>query len=144
MPTINLPTNTVTGTTIPYEEQREKGQGEQSNEKGGIPSRIPQEENLQREVEQGETSSLQISYDSNPTLESLRSRIRGKKTRSLQEIYDQEDRIDLQSNFSLFTQDPIYFEDSIKEEHWINAMNEEMKSIKKNDTWDLIDLPKEK
>jgi hypothetical protein len=58
--------------------------------------------------------------------------------------YDQGDRIDLQSNFSLFTQYPIYFEDEIKEEHWINAMNEEMESIKKNDTWDLVDLPKEK
>jgi hypothetical protein len=62
----------------------------------------------------------------------------------LQEIYDQGDRIDLQSNFSLFNQDPIYFEDEIKEEHWINAMNEEMKSIKKNDTSDLVDLPNEK
>ena len=50
----------------------------------------------------------------------------------------------MQSNFSLFTQDPLYFEDAIKEEHWINAMNEEMESIKKNDTWDLVDLPKEK
>ena len=62
----------------------------------------------------------------------------------MHEIYDQGDRIDLQSNFALFTQDPIYFEDAIKEEHWINAMNEEMESIKKNDTWDLVDLPKEK
>jgi hypothetical protein len=59
------------------------------------------------EVDKGETSSPQVSYDSNPTLESLRSRLRGKKTRNLQEIYDQGDRIDLQSNFSLFTQDPI-------------------------------------
>jgi hypothetical protein len=32
---------TIIGTTIPYEEQRDKGQGEQSNEQGGIPSRIP-------------------------------------------------------------------------------------------------------
>jgi hypothetical protein len=62
----------------------------------------------------------------------------------LQKIYHQGDRIDLQSNFSLFNQDPIYFEDEIKEEHWINAMNDEMESIKKNDTWDLVDLPKEK
>jgi hypothetical protein len=62
----------------------------------------------------------------------------------LQEIYDQGDRIDLQSNFALFTQDPIYFADAIKGEKWINAMNEEMESIKKNDTWDLVDLPKEK
>ena len=34
---------TNTSTPILYEEQREKGQGEQSNEQGGIPSRIPQE-----------------------------------------------------------------------------------------------------
>jgi hypothetical protein len=96
--------NTITSTTtIPYEEREEKGQGKQSNEKGRIPSRIPQEENSQRKVEQGETSSPQVSYDSNPTLESLRPRLRGKKTRSLQEIYDQGDRIDVQSNFSLFT-----------------------------------------
>jgi hypothetical protein len=135
---------TITGTRILYEEQGEKGLGEQSNEQGGTPSSIPQEENSQRQGEQGETSSPQVSYDSNPTLESLRSRLRGKKTRSLHEIYDQGDRIDLQSNFALFTQDPIYFEDAIKEEHWINAMNEEMESIKKNDTWDLVDLPKEK
>jgi hypothetical protein len=105
---------TITCTTILYEEQREKGQGEQSNEKRRIPSRIPQEENSQIQVEQGETSSPQVSCDSNPTLESLRPRLRGKKTRSLQEIYDQGDRIDLQSNFSLFTQDPIYIEDAIK------------------------------
>ena len=71
---------TIIGTPILYEEQREKGQGEQSNEKGGIPSRIPQEENPQREVEQGETSSTQVSYDSNSTLKSLKSRLRGKKT----------------------------------------------------------------
>jgi hypothetical protein len=30
---------------ILYEGQREKVQGEQSNEQGGIPSRIPKEEN---------------------------------------------------------------------------------------------------
>jgi hypothetical protein len=136
--------NTIIGTRILYEEQGEKGQGEKTNEQGGIPSRITQEENSQRQVKQGETSSPQVSYDSNPTLESLRSRLRRKKTRSLQEIYDQGDRIDLQSNFSLFTQDPIYFEDVIKEQHWINEMNEEIESIKKNDTWDLVDLPKEK
>jgi hypothetical protein len=55
-------------------------------------------------------------------------------TRILQEIYDQRDRIDLQSNFVLFIKDPIYFEDVIKQANWINEMNDEMKSIEKNDT----------
>jgi hypothetical protein len=90
---------TITGTRILYEEQGEKGQGEQSNEQGGIPSRIPQEENSQIQGDQGETSSPQVSYDSNPTLESLRSRLRGINTISLEEIYDHRNMIDLQSNF---------------------------------------------
>jgi hypothetical protein len=53
-------------TTIPYEGQEEKCQGEQgkqSNEQGGIPSRITQEENSQRNVGQGETSSPHVSYE---------------------------------------------------------------------------------
>ena len=47
---------TITGTRILYEEHEEKGQGEQgkqSDEQGGIPSRIPQEENSQRQAKQG-------------------------------------------------------------------------------------------
>ena len=62
----------------------------------------------------------------------------------MSDIYDQGSKIDSQSNFVLFTQDPIYFEDAIKEEHWINAMNDEIESIEKNDTWELVDLPKNK
>ena len=62
----------------------------------------------------------------------------------MQEIYQQGDIKDLQSNFSLFSQDPIYFEDAIKEKKWINAMHEEMESIDKNETWELVDLPKNK
>lgn len=74
----------------------------------------------------------------------MRSRITSKKTRSLNEIYDQRSKIDLQSNFSLFAQYPIYFEDAIKEGHWINAMNDEIESIERNDTCELVDLPKNK
>lgn len=37
-----------------------------------------------------------------------------------------------------------FFEDAIKEEHWINAMNDEIESIEENDTWELVDLPKNK
>ena len=74
----------------------------------------------------------------------MRSRITSKKTEIFNEIDDQGSKIDLQSIFSLFAQDPIYFEDAIKEKQWINAMHEEMESIDKNDTWELVDLPKNK
>lgn len=62
----------------------------------------------------------------------------------MSEIYDQGSKIDLQSNFAFFSQDPIYFEDEIKERHWINAMNDEIESIERNDTWELVDFPKNK
>ncbi|XP_059078110.1 uncharacterized mitochondrial protein AtMg00820-like [Cryptomeria japonica] len=40
--------------------------------------------------------------------------------------------------------DPIYFEDSIKEEKWCNAMDEEIDAIEMNDTWELTDFPPSK
>ena len=138
----------VTGTTpILYDDQEgkyQKNQIDQTNEHGGSPSKSTHGDNTQMEDGQGESSSPQVSNDSNPTLASLRSRIKNNKTKSLQEIYEQGDIIDLQSNFALFAQDPIYFEDAIKEKQWINAMHEEMESIDKNDTWELVDLPKNK
>ena len=40
--------------------------------------------------------------------------------------------------------DPIHFEDVVKEEKWIESMNEEIGAIEKNDTWELVDLPQGK
>jgi hypothetical protein len=49
-----------------------------------------------------------------------------RKTRSLQEIYEE---LDNHSNFALFTCQPTFFEEEIKEEHWVKAMDEEIDSI---------------
>ena len=82
--------------------------------------------------EKREFSIPQLSNDSNPIIAQLISRYRSNKTSwSLQDIYEQEDMMNSQSNFALFSQDPIYFEDAIKEEQWINAMNNEIESIEK-------------
>lgn len=40
------------------------------------------------------------------------------------------------------TLNPVYFEDDVKDEHWRNAMMDEIKSIEKNETWSLVELPK--
>ena len=56
--------------------------------------------------------------------------------RSLTEIYN--------STFALFISDPTTFEEAVKKEEWRKAMKEEIKSIEKNETWELMDLPKEK
>lgn len=38
--------------------------------------------------------------------------------------------------------DPLYFEDAVKEEKWKEAMDKEINSIEKNNTWSLTHLPK--
>ena len=72
---------------------------------------------------------------------------RGTRFRSLREIYEQgEANEGMNSLFALYGQvdDPIHFEDAIKDRKWIEAMDEEINAIEKNKTWELFDLPKGK
>ena len=47
------------------------------------------------------------------------------------------------THFALFADcDPTTFEIAVKEEKWKKAMDEEINSIERNDTWELSDLPK--
>ena len=52
----------------------------------------------------------------------------------------------LHSLFASFSPiyDPLTFEEAIEEELWAQAMDEEMECIEKNQTWELVDVPKEK
>jgi hypothetical protein len=54
------------------------------------------------------------------------------------------DDIDQQNIFALMSCQPTYFKEAAKEPHWVQAMNQEIDSIEKNKTWDLVDLPKHK
>ena len=51
-----------------------------------------------------------FSSDSNPTIASLRN----QKTRSLQEIYAQNDDMDEETHFALLLCKSIYFEEAVK------------------------------
>lgn len=42
------------------------------------------------------------------------------------------------------TDDPLYFKDVVQDENWKEAMNKEISSIQKNNTWSLNHLPKAK
>nr|DAD39485.1 TPA_asm: hypothetical protein HUJ06_013808 [Nelumbo nucifera] len=47
-----------------------------------------------------------------------------------------------ETNLALFASaDPLYFEEAVKSAKWRTAMDSEIKSIEKNDTWVLTDLP---
>ena len=67
------------------------------------------------------------------------------KTRSLQEIYE----VGTPNSFSLFAlfshiYDPLTFEEVVEEEVWAQAMDEKIECIEKNQTWELVDVPKDK
>ena len=52
--------------------------------------------------------------------------------------------LDVISNFSLLEFKPSSFEEEIRDENWVQAMDEEIDSIENNDTWDLVNFPKDK
>ena len=67
------------------------------------------------------------------------------KKRSLREIYE-VGTPNLISLFALFSPiyDPLTFEEDVEEEVWEQAMDEEIECIEKNQTWELVDVPKYK
>ena len=46
--------------------------------------------------------------------------------------------------FAFISTQPTYFEEAVKEKHWVEAMNQEITAIEKNQTWELVDLPRDK
>ncbi|KAA0056914.1 Retrovirus-related Pol polyprotein from transposon TNT 1-94 [Cucumis melo var. makuwa] len=66
--------------------------------------------------------------------------------RSLQDIYDETEELSQSFNnltlFCLFgDSEPLNFEEASQNDKWKIAMDEEIKAIKKNDTWELSTLP---
>lgn len=65
--------------------------------------------------------------------------------RSVAEIYEETEEVNDSTLFFLFVDaEPISFEDVVQDEKWRMAMNEEIKAIRRNDTWELANLPKGK
>jgi hypothetical protein len=63
----------------------------------------------------------------------------------VRDIYN-EDIANSFSFFSLFSQidDPLTFQEVVKDDVWAQAMDEEIECIEKNKTWKLVDVPKDK
>ena len=88
-------------------------------------------------AQQPPTSSPSSSSSPNPTLESLLPR----KTRSMCDIYN-EDVANSFSIFSLFSQidDPLTFEEVIKDDVCAQAKDEKIRCIENNQTWKFVDV----
>ena len=62
--------------------------------------------------------------------------------RSLHDLYDSTEYIDDLTLFYLFVDcEPTRIKEVMQDKKWINSMAEEIKVIKKNDTWELATLP---
>jgi hypothetical protein len=93
------------------------------------------------------TSSPSPTNSSTPSLSSSRgsSREMPPHMRSLQELYEVTENLndDLTLYCHFANCEPIGFEEVVKDEKWRNAMDEEIKAIEKNNTWELTTIPKE-
>jgi hypothetical protein len=59
-------------------------------------------------------------------------------------LYDQNQEVDQISNFAFIAYDPVSYDEAAKEDVRIKAMDEEIDSIERNNTWDLVNLPEGK
>ena len=66
--------------------------------------------------------------------------MRGQKTGSLRELYDQNEEVDQVSNFAFIACDHVDFDEAVKKDVWIKSMDEEIDDIEINNTWDLVDF----
>ena len=82
-------------------------------------------------------SSSLASLNSNFSLEEFLNETPTKIYKSLVDIY-------ASCQFALTISDPMNYEEAAEKEERKKAMVEEMQSIEKNETWDLVDLPNEK
>jgi hypothetical protein len=92
-------------------------------------------------VRETPASSPSNSTSLDPTLASLFPR----RTRSLCDIYN-EDTTNSFLDFDPFSQidDPLTFEEVVKDDLWDQAMDEEIRCIENNQTWKLVDVPEDK
>ena len=66
-------------------------------------------------------------------------------TRTLYELYEVTENENNLILFCLFVNcEPLGFEEAIQDKRWKEIMDEEIKTIKNNSTWELTTLPKGK
>lgn len=82
-------------------------------------------------------SSPSSSDSDNSSRSSSSTESTPRKFRSVRELYES-------CTFALLVADPTCYEDAAKNQTWQEAMNEEMSAIRKNETWELVDMPEDK
>jgi hypothetical protein len=86
----------------------------------------------------------QDNYDSgSDSTEELPPRARQPPSYLRDYVTNLENQSDMEQHFALFSskEDPDSYDEAVKHEIWRKAMESEIESIKRNDTWELTELP---
>ncbi|TXG68000.1 hypothetical protein EZV62_009275 [Acer yangbiense] len=85
-------------------------------------------------------SSSPQRYDAPLPIERDFSDMMPRGTRSLEDLYENTEQVeeDVTLYCLLMTSDPVSFEEANQEEKWRSAMDEEIRSIEKNKTWEAV------
>lgn len=106
---------------------------EQSSD-GRSPPQTPQSSRTESDStsqEQSNTTSSSSSTDGG-----------AQRFRLLSDIYDVTEQVEIEEELLLIGVDePVTYQEAVKEKAWRSAMKEEINAIERNDTWVLTDLP---
>lgn len=94
------------------------------------------EEQTSREVQQVPRSPI------SPTFEDTSSERITMRTQRLEDLYEETWETNNITLFCLFADfEPINFEEATQDKKWRDVMDEEIRSIEKKNTWELVSLP---
>ncbi|KAL0393227.1 UNVERIFIED_CONTAM: putative mitochondrial protein [Sesamum radiatum] len=104
-----------------------------------IPKEIPPQQQQEEGTDQAEMERRSQQAPGSPRrpppLEEIEEETPPRRTKLLSDIYET-------CNFIML--EPENFETAVKHKVWVQAMEEEIKMIEKNNTWELTDRPKDK
>ncbi|KAA0058939.1 integrase [Cucumis melo var. makuwa] len=147
------PTKSIPGMT-PYEACRDvifnddeswKWSDDVDEAKSPFPVNLD-ENKVAQDLEQAKIQAVESSSSSMP-FSTSDDEISPRRMRSIQQIYNATNRIndDHFANFALFAGvDPVTFDEAIQDEKWKIAMDQEIDAIRRNETWELMELPTNK
>ena len=87
--------------------------------------------------------NIRPSASPTPRLDETSSSERTPRLRSIEELYEVTENINDINLFCLLGNcEPLSYQEAVENVKWRDAMEEEIKSITKNDTWELTTLPR--
>lgn len=97
------------------------------------------------DISQNPTTPEAQPYGSRLSSENYDDSTEPRRTRNLADIYNDTEEVELDEELYLMgIEEPANYKEAVKDREWKKAMEKEIESIEKNNTWELSTLPTEK